>query len=376
MLLSGIFPPITTPFYPEGEVYYKKIESNVERHSRTPVAGIVVLGSTGEAIFLSDEERRDVLKTALAAAAPSKVMIAGTGAESAHETLQLTEYAAELGYDAALVRTPHYYKKQMLPANLLAFYRTVADRSPLPIIIYNFPQATGYDMPAELVIELAGHSNIVAIKESSGNLDKVKQLVEGTGNIINVKRQATVTETFEAVTPRMLKAAAAEGEKQSRELVSVASLTGSAEALERRASPPVDADSVAKPSSSAVTVVGKLKTRQKEVGFQVMVGAAQQLEPSLSLGAVGAILAFAGPAPMACYEIYAAFKEGDHALAREKQERVRLAAQRVVGDFGIPGVKYSMDLNGYYGGPSRLPFLPLSGEQKAEIEKLMAGIKS
>ena len=228
-----------------------------------------------------------MLKTALAAAAPSKVMIAGTGMESAHGTLRLTEYAAELGYDAAIVRTPHYYKKQMLPANLLAFYRTVADRSPLPIIIYNFPEATGYDMPAELVIELAGHPNIVAIKESSGNLDKVKQLVEGTRNI---KRQATVTETFDAVTPRMLKAAAAESEKQSRELVSVASLAGSAKAVERRAPlrqaqgrlPPVHADSAAKPSSAAVTVVGKLKTRQKEVGFQVMVGAAHQLEPSLS----------------------------------------------------------------------------------------------
>ena len=103
-----------------------------------------------------------------------------------------------------MVRTPHYYKKQMLPANLLAFYRTVADRSPLPIIIYNFPQATGYDIPAEVVIELAGHPNIAAIKESSGNLDKVKPMVEGTRH---VKRQATVTETFEAVTPRMIKAA-------------------------------------------------------------------------------------------------------------------------------------------------------------------------
>ena len=375
MLLSGIFPPITTPFYPDGEVYYTKLESNVERYSRTPVAGIVVQGSTGEAILLSDQERRDVLKTALAAAAPNKVMIAGTGIESAHETLRLTEYAAELGYDAAMVRTPHYYKKQMLPANLLAFYRTVSDRSALPIIIYNFPQATGYDIPAEVVIELAGHPNIVAIKESSGNLDKVKAMVEGTRL---VKRQATVTETFEAVTPRMLRAAAAESEKQSRELVSVASLAGAADSMERRASPPVhDGEgSATKPSSSAVTVVGKLKTRQKEVGFQVMVGAAHQLEPSLALGAVGAILAFACPAPMACYEIYAALKDGDIALAREKQERVKLAALRVVGELGVPGVKYSTDVNGYYGGPSRLPFLPLSGEQKAEIERLMAGIKS
>jgi dihydrodipicolinate synthase/N-acetylneuraminate lyase len=372
MLLSGIFPPITTPFYPDGEVYYKKIEANVERYSRTPVAGIVVQGSTGEAILLSDQERRDVLRTALAAATPNKVMIAGTGIESAHETLRLTEYAAELGYDAAMVRTPHYYKKQMLPANLLAFYRTVADRSALPIIIYNFPQATGYDIPTEVVIELAGHPNIVAIKESSGNLDKVKAMVEGTRH---VRRQATVTETFEAVTPRMLKAATAESEKQSRELVSVAALTG-VTTTGTAAEAPLRSPTTATPSSSAVTVVGKLKTRQKEVGFQVMVGAAHQLEPSLGLGAVGAILALACPAPMACYEIYAALKDGDTALAREKQERVRLAAQRVVGDLGVPGVKYSMDLNGYYGGPSRLPFLPLSGEQKTEIEKMMAGIKS
>ena len=110
--------------------------------------------------MLSDQERRDVLKAVRDAAAPHKVLIAGTGIESAVETLRLTEYAAELGYDVAMVRTPHYYKKQMQPANLLAFYRTVADRSPLPVILYNIPQATGYDMPAEVVIELAEHPNL------------------------------------------------------------------------------------------------------------------------------------------------------------------------------------------------------------------------
>ena len=87
MLLSGIFPPITTPFYPDGNVYYKKLEANVERYSRTPVAGLVVLGSTGEAILLSDDERRQVLKTARAATANHKVLIAGTGIESASESI-------------------------------------------------------------------------------------------------------------------------------------------------------------------------------------------------------------------------------------------------------------------------------------------------
>src|SRR5438445_640965 len=91
MLLHGIFPPITTPFYPDGNVYFKKLEANVERYSKTPVAGIVVLGSTGEAIMLSDQERRDVLKVAREAATPGKVLLAGTGVESAIETLKLTD---------------------------------------------------------------------------------------------------------------------------------------------------------------------------------------------------------------------------------------------------------------------------------------------
>src|SRR5580658_900999 len=224
MLLHGIFPPITTPFYPDGNVYFKKLESNVERYSRTPIAGIVVQGSTGEAIMLSDQERRDVLKVARAAAAPGKVLIAGTGTESAVETLRLTEYAAELGYDVALIRTPHFYRKQMLPANLLAFYRTVADRSPLPVMIYNVPVFTAYDIPAEVVIELAGHPNIVAIKESSGDVEKVRKMVEGTRHI---KRNATVTETFEAVTPRMLASAAAGPSGDGGDMVSVAVLSSS-----------------------------------------------------------------------------------------------------------------------------------------------------
>jgi dihydrodipicolinate synthase/N-acetylneuraminate lyase len=357
MLLHGILPPITTPFYPDGNVYYKKLESNVERYSRTPVAGIVVLGSTGEAILLSDQERRDVLKVARAAAAPNKVLVAGTGIESAIETLRLTEYAAELGYDVAMVRTPHYYKKQMQAANILAFYRTVADRSPLPVIIYNFPQATGYDIPAEVVIELAGHPNLIGIKESSGDVEKVRRMVEGTRH---VKRSATVTETFEAVTPRMLAAAATGSSTEGGELVQVGGLSGSLSS---------------KPSSAAVTVVGKMKTRQKEAGFQVLVGAAHKLQPSLDAGAVGAILAFACPAPTACYEIYAAFKEGDAQLASLKQERIVKAAQRV-GDLGVPGFKHAMDYNGYYGGPSRLPFLPLTSDLKAEIESLLADVRN
>ncbi len=325
MLLNGIFPPITTPFYPDGNVYFKKIEHNVERYSKTPAAGLVVLGSTGEAVMLSDDERREVLKVAREATAPNKVLIAGTGIESASETLRLTEYAAELGYDAALVRTPHFYKRAMQPANLLAFYRTVADRSALPVLIYNVPAFTGYDMPAELVIELAGHPNIIGIKESGGDVEKVRRMVEGTRHI---KRAATVTETFDAVTPRMLKASTG-ANGQGGELVQVAGLGG------------------AKPSSAAVNLVSGIKTRQKEVGFQVLAG-----------------------------QIYAAWKEGDAELARLKQERITNAAQRVGSELGIPGMKYGMDLNGYYGGPARLPLLPLTADLKHEVEQLLADVRN
>ena len=354
MLLHGIFPPITTPFYPDGNVYFKKLEHNVERYSRTPAAGLVVLGSTGESVMLSDDERREVLKVAREATAPNKVLIAGTGIESALETLRLTEYAAKLGYDAALVRTPHFYKKQMLPANMLAFYRTVADRSSLPVLIYNVPGFTGYDIPAEAVVELADHPNIIGIKESGGDVEKIRRMAEATRH---VKRAATVTETFDAVTPRMLQASRGSN-GQGGELVQVAGVGG------------------AKPSSAAVSVVSGIKTRQKEVGFQILAGLAQKLEASLGAGAVGGVLAFADVAPTACYEIYAAWKEGDTDLARLKQERIASAAQRVGGEMGIPGMKYGMDLNGYYGGPARLPLLPLTAALKAEVEKLLGDIRN
>jgi len=280
----------------------------------------------------------------------------------------LTEHAAELGYDVALVRTPFFYRKQMQPANVLAFYRTVADRSPIPIIIYSVPAFTNYDIPAELVIELAEHPNIVGIKESGGDVEKVRRMVANTRHI---KRTATVTETFGAVTPRMLKSAEMDStNEQGGELISVAALAGEAKSeMERRASRP------STPSSGAITVVGGKKTRQKEVGFQVLVGSAQKLHPSLEAGAVGAILAFADPAPTACYEIYAAWKEGGTELAALKQERIATAA-RTVGDLGISSLKYAMDLNGYYGGPSRLPLLPLTADQKAKVERLMSDIRN
>jgi dihydrodipicolinate synthase/N-acetylneuraminate lyase len=355
MLLNGIFPAIATPFYADGRIYLKKLEHNVERYTRGPITGLVVLGSTGEAVFLNCEEQRQVLSTAIAAAAPHKVMIAGCGHESVQETVEACEFAAALGYDAAMVRTPHYYRTQMTSPAMLNYFRTVADRSPLPIVLYSFPQCTGYDLPVELIVELAGHPNIIAIKESSGDLAKVERMVQHTRHI---KRQVRVTHEFQPVTGRMIKQATA---------APVGKFV-SAGALAATAAP--------KPSSSAVEVIGELRTRPKEVGFQVLVGSGHKLNALLKVGAVGGVLAYAACAPTACYEIYAAFKDKDEKLAEEKQQRVEAACIRIVSELGIPGVKYASDLNGFYGGNPRLPLLPLTASQRHEVEELMADIKN
>jgi 4-hydroxy-2-oxoglutarate aldolase len=353
MLLQGIFPALTTPFYPDGAVYFRKIEHNVDRYSRTPVAGMVVLGSTGEAVMLSDEERREVLRVSREAAANEKVLVAGTGCESAVETLKLTEFAAQLGYDVALVRTPHFYRPQVTGEAgnkaQLAFYRYVGDRSPIPVVLYSVPGFTAYDLPVEVVVELAQHPNIIGLKESSGNVDRVREIVEKTQS---AKKTFTVTHTFEAATGRMLKANAG---AENGLLTQIGNASGAAVAVE----PP-----------------RTLRTRTREVGFQVMVGAAHKLLPSLNAGATSAVLAFAAPAPTACFEVYAAWKDSNQALAELKQERITHASQQMGARFGVPGAKYAMDLNGYYGGLCRLPLLPLTGEQKAEIESLMRDIKN
>src|SRR3954469_5809957 len=311
MLLSGIFPALTTPFYPDGRVYLRKVEHNVDRYSKTPIAGMVVLGSTGEPVMLSDEERRDVLRVAAEFASPEKVLIAAVGAESVAETIRMCEYAASQSYDAALVRTPFFYKPSLKPEVMLTFFRTVADRSPLPVILYNVPVFTGYDLPVELVAQLAEHSNIIGLKESGGDLGKVGQLIERTTQF---KRSYSVTEVFTAVTSRMQK----EEAKQAESLVSIA---GS--------------------GSIAIEAKPKRKLRTKEVGFQVLSGTAHQILPAMQAGAVGAVLGIGCAIPTACFEVVAALRDNDIPLAEEKQSRLVEPSKRIHGEIGIAGTKYA-----------------------------------
>src|ERR1700753_2282667 len=209
MLLEGVFAAVTTCFYPDGRPYWRKLEANMDRYSLTPMSGMVLLGSTGEAVMLSDEESREVLRVARNATAPEKVLLAGVGRESVIETLRLADYAAELEYDAILVRTPHYYRKQMRNREMLTYYQAVADRSPLPVVLYSIPSCTAYDLPIEVIAEFANHSNSIGVNDPSGSVDRIAELVKATRPAR--KRTVPVTTTFAAVTTRMTAATESNG---------------------------------------------------------------------------------------------------------------------------------------------------------------------
>ncbi|KAA6464762.1 dihydrodipicolinate synthase family protein [Acidobacteria bacterium AB60] len=351
MLIEGMFAAITTPFYADERVYLRKLEANVARYSRSLLAGMVVLGSTGEGVELDDAETRAVLKTAAEAAAPEKVLIAGISRESVKATVELAEHAAGCGFDAVLARTPTYYAPQMSRAAVVHYFRSVADRSPLPVLLYNIPKFAPYAIPVEVVAELSEHRNIVGIKDSTGDVERVRALVEATKAA--PRRTVTVSPVFEAVTGRML----APAPDVEGGFVPAADLSGGvAVAVKQPAAP--------------------MKTRTKEVGFQVLCGSAGSLLESLEAGAAGAVLAFAACAPQACQEVYLAWKDHDLGLAAEKQQRIAAAGQRVAGALGIAGIKYGCDFNGYYGGRTRAPLLPLNADEKAEVERLLAGIRN
>jgi 4-hydroxy-2-oxoglutarate aldolase len=293
MKLQGIFPPIATPFDHNGDIYPAKVRHNVEKWNRTALAGYVVMGSTGESVMLTSDEKYTMWELVAQHAAPEKLLIAGTGMEGVRETVALTNRAAEMGYKAAMVRTPHYYKNLINRADAQALYfRAVADQSRIPIVIYNWPQATGVDIPVDAVVALSEHPNVIAIKESSGNLEKVMQMV-----------------------------------------------------------------------------------REVKHGFQVLVGSAPTLWPSLLMGACGAILVYANAAPYSVIAIWEAYRTREEAAGLDWQNRIGRPAALVTTKYGVPGLKYAMDLNGYYGGPPRLPLVVPTPEAKKEIEEAFKDLK-
>ena len=182
ILLEGCFPPIPTPFDADGRVDHDNLALNLEKWQKTPLTGFLVLGSNGEAVLLNREEKLEIWKTAGQAIDSEHLFIAGTGCNATGETLELTERAAHLGADAAMVVTPYYYKARMDHKALVVHYTAIADRSPIPIILYNVPAFTGVDLSAETIIELAQHPNIIGMKESSGNVVKMGQVFYKSGD--------------------------------------------------------------------------------------------------------------------------------------------------------------------------------------------------
>jgi 4-hydroxy-2-oxoglutarate aldolase len=294
MRLQGIFPALTTCFDHEGKLYKTKILHNVSKLNQIALSGYAVCGSTGETPLMNTAERIQVMEWVREASADGKTLIAGVGAESVRETVCLANRAAEAGYQAALVLTPHYYRNQMQRPEIQALYfRAVADQSKLPVLLYNVPSVTGYDLPVETVAELSHHPNITGMKDSSGDMQKLSELVK-------------------AVKP----------------------------------------------------------------GFQVLTGSGPKLSEALDLGARGGILAIANALPYACVTIWEAFRRRENEAARDWQGRILKASQLVPAKHGVAGLKYAMDLNGYYGGPPRLPLAPPSAEARSEIEAAFEGLRS
>lgn len=291
MIFSGIFAALTTPYAHDGSVSLSDLKHNVQRYNQTDLAGYVAVGSTGESVLLSRAEMDGILIT-VKEAAKGKKILAGTGAESTAETIERTKRAAELGYDAALVKTPYYYKNAYKPDVLLAHYRRVADESPIPVMLYSIPQFTGIALTAAEVAALAEHPNIIGIKDSSGNVQGVAETIAAT------------------------------------------------------------------PSK-----------------FQVLVGSAASVYPSLAIGARGAILALACALPEKCVALLELFRQGQHEKARELQAILVRASKLIVSELSIAGVKYAMDQRGYRGGIPRPPLLPLHHQQKKRLTDLLATLE-
>jgi 4-hydroxy-2-oxoglutarate aldolase len=182
---DGVFVPATTPFRGD-EIAHDALAANLRAWSRTGLAGFVVLGSTGEFPMLDEAERDRVLVTAREAIARDRTFLAGTGADSTLHTIRRTKRAAALGADAAIVITPHYFTTAFGPAAQVRHYLAVAEASPIPVMIYNFPRNTGINLDAETVATIAAHPNVCGIKDSSGNIPQAAQIIDQTPKSFHV----------------------------------------------------------------------------------------------------------------------------------------------------------------------------------------------
>jgi 4-hydroxy-2-oxoglutarate aldolase len=177
MNIAGIFPALVTPFEADGSVSLRGVKENIRLYNQIGLAGYVALGSTGESVMLSRDEGESVLAAVKEAAAPEKLLIAGTGVESTAETIVRTKRAAALGFQVALVKTPYYYKPAYKAETYIQHYRAVADASPIPVLLYSVPIFTGVTLETPEIVALAAHPNIIGIKDSSGSIQRIGEVV-------------------------------------------------------------------------------------------------------------------------------------------------------------------------------------------------------
>lgn len=176
--LAGLYPPIPTPFDDQERIAFDRLQANLATWLDQPLDGIVMPGSNSEAAYLSEEERVELWKACSAQLQGSgKRLIAGTGAESTSAAIRLTQKAAELGAQAALVLPPYFYKPAMTPEALVAHYQAVAEASPIPLLVYNVPAYTGIDFTPDTLLRMAEHPRIVGMKDSSANVVKIAALL-------------------------------------------------------------------------------------------------------------------------------------------------------------------------------------------------------
>jgi 4-hydroxy-2-oxoglutarate aldolase len=285
--ISGIFPALTTPFE-NGDLSLARLKRNIERYNKFELSGYLVLGSTGEGVLMNETERLTAIETVRSAADEGKIIVAGTGAQSTRATIEFTNRAGHAGANYALVITPFYFKAEMTAASLEIYYRQVAEEATIPLLLYNVPKFTGLELPVETVAALASHPNIAGLKDSSGNVASLGQIL--------------------------------------------------------RACPP---------------------------DFSVLQGSGSVLFPSLVVGAKGAILALSDMAPEETVEIYKSFQTGEWEKAKDLQRRILEVNQRIVGSYGVPGIKHALDLLGYFGGEPRSPLRPVSKETTKSIKRLL-----
>ena len=182
MKLEGIFPPVTTPFDDNGYIEYNHLSGNIERWNETEISGYLILGSNGESVFLNEEEKLEIVNTARKAIPSSKRMLVGTGLESTKGTIEFTRKAADCGADVAVIITPHFFKNDMSHEAFMKHYLKVADNSPIPVLLYNVPPFTGVNLEAKTAAALSTHENIIGIKDSSGDIEQLSEIINLTKN--------------------------------------------------------------------------------------------------------------------------------------------------------------------------------------------------